>query len=100
MASIKKSVYEILRVPRITEKSAMAQAVEGSVVFEVHPRANKIEIKSAVEQIFDVKVKAVRTSNYKGKTKRVGQKVGVRGGWKKAYVALEEGSSIDIIEGL
>ncbi|HQH26987.1 MAG TPA: 50S ribosomal protein L23 [Oligoflexia bacterium] len=100
MASIKKNIYQIIRRPRITEKGALIGSVSNGVVFEVHPRANKAEIKNAVEQIFDVKVKAVRTVNYMGKVKRVGRRIGQRGAWKKAYVFLKEGSSIDIIEGL
>lgn len=100
MGNIKKSVYSIIRRPRITEKAALASSVDGSVVFDVHPRANKIEIARAVEQIFDVKVKSVRTINYSGKLKRMGRSTGHRGGWKKAYISLREGSSIDIIEGL
>ena len=95
-----KSLYGILRKPRITEKSAIAGSISNSVVFEVAKDANKIEIRKAVEKIFDVKVKAVRTLNYKGKEKRVGRNIGKRKDWKKAYVSLEEGNSIDMIEGL
>ncbi len=100
MASIKKNVFQIIRRPRITEKTAMLGSVSNGVVFEVHPKANKTEIKNAVENIFEVKVKSVRVANYQGKIKRVRQKLGRRGAWKKAYVFLQEGSSIDIIEGL
>ena len=100
MSNIKKNVYQIIRCPRITEKGAMLGSVSNGVVFEVHPSANKIEIKKAVESVFEVKVKSVRVANYMGKVKRVRQKVGRRGAWKKAYVYLQEGSSIDIIEGL
>jgi large subunit ribosomal protein L23 len=75
-------------------------SIENGIVFEVHPKANKTEIKRAVEQIFDVKVKAVRTINFQGKLKRVGARIGRQNAWKKAYVSLKEGSSIDIIEGL
>lgn len=100
MSDTKKTLYSIIRRPRITEKAALAGSIDGGVVFDVHPAANKIEIAKAVSQIFDVKVKSVRTVNYRGKPKRVGRSVGQRGGWKKAYVSLKEGSSIDIIEGL
>ena len=97
---IDKSLYGILRKPRITEKAAIAGSATNGVVFDVAPGANKIEIRTAVEKIFDVKVKAVKTLNYKGKVKRVGRNIGRRKDWKKAYVLLEEGSSIDVIEGL
>jgi large subunit ribosomal protein L23 len=69
-------------------------------VFDVAPEANKVEIRKAVEKIYDVKVRAVRTANFQGKVKRVGRKIGRKSSWKKAYVLLKEGSSIDIIEGL
>ena len=100
MGSVKKTAFEIIRRPRITEKTAMLGSVENSIVFDVHPKANKTEIKQAVEKIFNVKVKAVRTANFMGKQRRVGAKVGKKNDWKKAYVSLKEGNSIDIIEGL
>ncbi|MFN8390891.1 MAG: 50S ribosomal protein L23 [Bdellovibrionota bacterium] len=100
MASTKKTVFGILERPRITEKGALASSVNNSVVFMVHPRANKVEIKTAVEKIFDVEVKSVRTMNYMGKVKRVGAKIGRQVAWKKAYVSLAPGSSINLIEGL
>ena len=96
MASTKKTIYRVLQKPLITEKTAS----QGGAVFAVHPDANKIEIRKAVEKIFDVKVTAVRTANMMGKKKRVGQKVGKQKDWKKAYVSLAEGSNIEIIEGL
>ena len=100
MSSVTSSPYQILRRPRITEKAAISGSESNSAVFEVHPRATKTEIKNAVERIFDVKVKAVRTLRYKGKLKRVGKRVGRQRDWKKAYVSLREGDSIDFIEGL
>jgi large subunit ribosomal protein L23 len=77
----------------------MLSSVDGTVVFEVHPRANKTEITQAIEKLFEVKVKSVRVANYLGKMKRVGLRTGRRGAWKKAYVTLHEGT-IDLIEGL
>ncbi len=87
-----KDIYSILKGPCLTEKAALLQEDDGKIVFKVHPKANKIEIKRAVEQMFDVKVKDVRTANFKGKQKRVGQKIGFTSAWKKAYVTLSEGS--------
>jgi len=95
-----KSPYSVIRRPRITEKSAIVGSYNNGVVFDVAPDANKVEIRLAVEKIYDVKVKAVRTANYMGKVKRVGRKVGRKSAWKKAYVLLKEGSSIDIVDGL
>ena len=98
MASVKKDIYSILRAPRITEKSA--NAGKNTIVFEVHVDANKVEIRNAIEKIFSVKVEGVRTLNNMGKIRRVKMKQGRENGWKKAYVKLAEGSSIDLVEGL
>ena len=100
MATIKNSPFKIIEQPLITEKTAIAGSASNTVVFKVHTKANKAEIKRAVEKIFDVKVSAVRTINMMGKIKRVGQTVGRRNAWKKAYVSLAKGSSIDFVEGL
>ena len=81
MASIKKSKFSILRQPRVTEKSALVGTTSNCVVFDVHPRANKIEIKEAVEEIFDVKVKSIRTLNVLGKLKRKGNSIGMEKNW-------------------
>jgi len=68
-------------------------------VFRVHPHANKVEIRRAVEVLFKVKVEKVRTSRQLGKLRRVGRQLGRRPDWKKAYVTLAEGSRIDFFEG-
>jgi large subunit ribosomal protein L23 len=87
-----KVVYDIIEQPSVTEKSTLMQELYGKVVFRVNPRANKIEIKQAVEQLFDVKVASVRTASMRGKKKRVGIKsMGRTSDWKKAYVTLSEG---------
>ena len=98
--SVKNSVYKILRRPRLTEKAAIAGASINGIVFDVHPKANKVEIKKAVEEIFEVKVKSVRTASYSGKASGNQTRMTRQGAWKKAYVSLQQGSSIDIIEGL
>ena len=100
MSSTKKTIYSILKQPRITEKEAISSSFNNSMVFQVHPEASKHEIKTAVEQIFSVKVEAVRTMNFLGKVKRVGAKTGKRINWKKAYVSLAPGSNINLVEGL
>lgn len=86
-----KNQYSVLQGPCLTEKASLMQEIEGKVVFKVHPKANKIEIKDEVERMFDVKVKDVRTTNVKGKRKRAGQFFGMTDNWKKAYVTLSEG---------
>ena len=95
-----KTVHSVLQRPRITEKAALASSTGNSYVFEVHPESTKKDIKKAVEKVFDVKVKSVRTQNYMGKIKRVGARAGRQISWKKAYVSLEAGSTIDLVEGL
>ena len=102
MAGIDKSPYNIILRPVITEKAAVSTSKSGgsTVVFEVHPDANKIEIKKAVEKIFDVKVKSVRTLSSQGKVKRVLGRIGRQKTTKRAYIALQPGNTINVIEGL
>lgn len=92
--------YQILVKPMVTEKSSLVGEAGNCVVFEVHPKATKTEIRSAVERIFDVDVAGVRTCNYRGKLKRTMRAVGRTAGYRKAYVTLQEGQSIDIVEGV
>ncbi len=87
-----KNLYSVLKSPCLTENSNLLQEYQGTVVFKVDPRANKIEIKRAVEELFDVKVARVRTAKVLGKKRRVGLKsVGRTSDWKKAYITLSEG---------
>jgi large subunit ribosomal protein L23 len=85
--------------PLITEKSSAAYQDRGEYTFEVHPTATKPQIRSAIEQLFGVKVTGVWTSNVRGKEKRMGKTVGRRPNWKKAIVTLREGDTIEIFEG-
>ena len=90
---------EVVQGPVITEKGTLVNELGNQVVFRVHPRANKVEIRHAVETLFKVKVEKVRTSRLLGKARRVGRHLGRRPNWKKAYVTLAEGSRIDFFEG-
>jgi len=91
--------YEIIKRPIITEKATQL-ADQRVYVFEVDRRANKIEIKKAIERIYNVEVEKVRTVNMKPKYGRWGRRVVKRrGAWKKAYVKLKEGYSIELFEG-
>ncbi len=94
-----KEAYHIIRRPLITEKSTQQKEAGRQYVFEVDRDANKIEIQSAVERLFKVKVLQVRTSNVLGKVKRLGRRYGKRADWKKAIVTLKEGDRIDFFEG-
>ena len=91
-----KTLYEVVKRPLITEKSSILKADENKVVFEVARLANKVEIKTAVEKLFDVKVEDVHTMIFRGKPKRVGKSMGRRDNWKKAIVTLAEGTDLDI----
>lgn len=84
-------LFNVLKAPRLTEKASLLQEKHEKVVLKVHPDANKIEIKEAVEKMFDVKVKNVRTVSMLGKSKRIGAKIGRTSDWKKAYITLSEG---------
>ncbi|MBN2199708.1 MAG: 50S ribosomal protein L23 [Candidatus Aminicenantes bacterium] len=85
-----KDPYQIILRPVITEKSSWLKETNREVCFEVAPKANKTEIKQAVEKLFKVKVESVRTQHRTGKKKRVGRSTGVTKSWKKAYVKLQE----------
>ena len=88
--------YDIIRRPLFTEKGSRQQERNNTYAFQVHSGANKVEIRQAVEAIFGVKVKKVRTMNVMGKLKRVGASYGRTSDWKKALVTLVEGEAIQL----
>ena len=87
---------DVIKAPIITEKSATLKENGNVVVFSVDPKANKVQIKQAVEKIFNVKVESVNTINVKPRKKRVGRYAGLTNRKKKAIVKLKEGSSIEL----
>ena len=89
---------DILRRPLITEKSAYQMNLENTYLFEVGLESNKLQIKDAVERYFGVEVTDVRTLIVRGKSKRFGRHIGKRSNWKKAYVKLAEGHSLNFFE--
>ena len=91
------NVYNIIRAPRVSEKTARLQEVSNQYAFEVSRDATKADIKAAIEQLFDVKVESVNVLNVKGKAKAFRQRQGSRGNSRKAYVKLAEGQSIDVM---
>lgn len=94
-------IYEILKRPITTEKSGILSDYHDQYVFEVDRRANKIQIKEAVEQIFDVAVVSVNTINMPAKRGRFGRRQLVRkSAWKKAVVKLAPGQRIEFFEGV
>ena len=87
--------YDMIFAPIITEKTASMQS-DGKYVFKVDVRANKTQIKQAIEKLFDVKVESVNTMNTHPKDRRVGKYTGKSNRYKKAIVKLAEGQTIDI----
>jgi large subunit ribosomal protein L23 len=94
-----RNAREIIIRPIMTEKSMRQKEEQNVVTFKVRPDANKVEIRSAVEVIFNVKVASVRTASYEGKLKRMGRHQGRRPDWKKAVVELQPGHKIELVEG-
>lgn len=92
--------YQILKKPLVTEKTTLQRELGNQISFEVDRRANRIEIRKAVESAFGVRVGAVRTQQVKGKVKRRGRILGKRKDWKKAIVTLMPGERIDFFEGV
>jgi len=88
--------YNVIIRPLITEQGIHFANVKSAYSFEVNRRANKAQIKNAVEKIYNVKVQKVRTANYKGKHRRRGKTIGRTSNWKKAVVLLEPDFHIDL----
>lgn len=108
-----KAAHQIIKRPLLTEKGTKLRETGGrlpgtvtedqvkpKVFFEVSPDSNKIEIKQAVEALFNVKVADVHTQIVRGKEKRMGRFTGRRSNWKKAIVTLHKGNKIDFFEGV
>ena len=95
-----KEAHQIIKRPLITEKSTRQKEEGNQIAFVVDPKANKIEIRQAVEKLFKVKVLRVRTMNLVGKRKRLGRFFGWQSDWKKAIVTLREGDRIEFFEGV
>jgi large subunit ribosomal protein L23 len=93
--SSKERLMTVLVAPHVSEKSALVAEKQNQVVFRVLRDSTKPEIKAAVELMFEVKVDSVRVVNVAGKAKRFGGRPGKRSDWKKAYVSLAEGQTID-----
>jgi large subunit ribosomal protein L23 len=93
-----KAARAVVRRALITEKGTVLREAQRQYFFEVAPEANKIEIKHAVETIFNVKVKAVQTLQVRGKVKRQGRFAGKRSDWKKAIVTLKADHKIELFE--
>ena len=95
-AAHKERLMTVIRGPHVSEKSHRASE-DNQVVLKVRTDATKAEIRQAVELLFEVKVDDVKVINYAGKLKRFGREPGRRASWKKAYVRLAEGSTLDFL---
>lgn len=95
-----KNLYQIVKRPLLTEKSDRLRETHNQYCFEVAVWANKLEVKAAIESLFEVKVSSVRIQNRIGKAKRMGRFTGKRADWKKAIVTLKEGEVIELFEGV
>ena len=92
--------HTIIKRPILTEKATAAREATNTYTFRVATGATKVQIRQAVESIFSVQVKSVRTVNVPSRPKRQGAFQGRRSGWKKAYVSLKTGESIALIENI
>ena len=88
------NLYEVIQRPLVTEKGVLKKDNERTLCFQVHPDANKTQVKAAVEKLFKVKVDEVRTATFEGKLRRRGRFSGYRADWKKAYVKLKAGEKV------
>jgi len=93
-------MYGVIKRPVLTEKTTLQKEQSNQITLEVDRRANKIEIKEAVEKIFKVKVLDVQSMLVRGKTKRLGRFSGRRSDWKKAIVTLKPGEQVPFLEGV
>lgn len=94
------NIYQVIKEPHITEKANLQKEETNQITFRVHKKANKVEIRQAVETFFKTKVLEVRTMNVRGKKRRMGRTVGKKSDWKKAVVRLAPGENIEFFEGM
>ena len=93
-------IYQTIREPRITEKSTVQKESYNQLTFKVHPAANKIEVRRAVEKLLKTKVVEVRTMTVRGKKRRMGRNIGKKADWKKAVVCLAPNEKVEFFEGM
>ena len=93
-------IYKVIKEPHITEKGSLQKEMNNQISFKADRRANKIEIRRAVETLFNVKVLSVRSMNIQGKKRRLGRTSGKRPDWKKVIVKLAPGENIEFFEGM
>jgi large subunit ribosomal protein L23 len=92
--------YKVIKEPHITEKGSIQKELKNQIAFKVDRRANKVEIRQAVEALFKTRVLSVKTMRMRGKKRRLGRYAGKRADWKKAIVRLAPGENIEFFEGM
>ena len=93
-------IYKVIKEPHITEKGGLQKELNNQLSFKADRRANKVEIRQAVETLFKAKVLSVKTMNMKGKKRRMGKTTGKKPDWKKVIVTLSPGENIEFFEGM
>lgn len=93
-------LYDVLKEPVLTERSTILKETNNVYAFRINPDACKTQVKDAIEKFYDVQVEKVRTVNVRGKVKRLARFISKRSNWKKAFVTLKKGQTLNIIEGL
>ena len=93
-------IYKVIKEPHITEKGGLQKELNNQLSFKADRRANKVEIRQAVETLFKTKVLSVKTMNMKGKKRRMGKTTGKKPDWKKVIVTLAPGENIEFFEGM
>ena len=93
-------LYKVIKAAHITEKGTLQKELQNQIAFKVDRKANKVEIRRAVETLFKTKVVDVKTMNIKGKRRRVGRTLGKKADWKKAVVKLAPRESLEFFEGM
>lgn len=93
-------IYQVIKGPHITEKGNLQKELNNQISFKVHPKANKVAIRQAVQTILKKKVLEVKTINVRGKKRRIGRHIGKRADWKKAVVKLAPGENIEFFDGV
>ena len=93
-------IHRVIKEPHIAEKGNLQKELYNQISLKVDRRANKIEIRKAVETLFKTKVLDVQTMNMKGKKRRVGRNIGKKPDWKKAIVKLAQGENVEFFEGV
>ena len=88
------TIHDVLVKPLVTEKGLIKKDEEQTLTFSVHRDANKVQIRQAVDKLFNVKVSEIRTANFDGKLRRRGRFAAYKSDWKKAYVRLEAGQKM------